>query len=1280
MGTNKSIWFLSLDTSPIVSSPTRPPLEQDAPLIKDLRLATLLSRVYYNVDNDDNPIVIDELIARFFILPAALAGTIKSSQLEYIGPCAEYLVGNLSWLSGLVTITPDAPLDETALTAYIDSYLIKAPETIFKCFLNTLMAYAMLDTLLEVVKADPETIGLVLKLERIKDVCSLFLSNPSIIFQKIEQYFILYVLLRSLNNREKINPIIAQNPYFDVIKKNLHIVCCYPISIYAKLISNLLSTLSQPNGDIVFAINELALNPQKPLLHIARFSFQILLDIINRLMASEYPDKIKYTFLSLLISSIKPPLEEAQSRIREDFLIFVYNHYALDKSKHRNLIFKMLANVYLSEENLCLLSDPAWSDELLYLSDDFGFMFAFCLSRAACYPQKYKEQLFYSVMQITNPSAGIVVNWFAVLRKFDLDFGIRKHFFSFFPRVSFYKKEEVTALFAYFDNLILRYQGTQPVVLKDPTDLELISRWFLSLIALIPTKELPLLLKAMLETHESSNRALVLFFIGTEPLSEVLQLKDHGTIAHYEIGYLKEITIPPTLERSLAALSSDMSILKIKLLLMFLVFISRTTVNPILPNQKKWENWILSLVNRIVIIEKDSLLEKTTSRFIELLDVKNFLPGEHKKSFLAAIQPPPSGVDSATARGDALIAELEKETAKNKKNTPKPQKAPVLTVAATPIKKQDPTPSPKISAIKESPKKSGDKPILSSPVKQHATTLVNTSASSIPKPSLPKQIVEPKISHFKLPYLRDLTKELNKMEPIKLPPKFQECVSLVRTQLNLLVDNLELPAQPQAAATKSKIDYTELVREEKLEIEKSWNEVLARFSASLQTELTSYTAQKPQQEAIIAMIKASLIELSFCYFKNPELHLDIETLHLVEILNQFCKSRGYQIAIKGSYFCAPHKAHDLDLLITPKPDHLPKEKKDLPLISDEVHHLCLKAKIAIRQDRLDNRGLDIIQKIHVVFPNQHELDVDWIISSIPCPPELELNHTARAHFSCGAVHWYLDGHAVMLPRVAGANCCPKPSLVYLPDGELADSLDHIGLLLKFLIKFETIRPEPRIKQFLDQYINPETRDASLLATVETKGFIQHKLGVMTGLEYLLNRLPIRTTQTISYILDKKLFMLLFAIAPDAYQSCERYFNDHFMRLDHPKALSKISSSGFLAIFFLGIFIDKQQADREAVFSILEDAKNACEKMPSLSKIIHNTLLILKSFPTTSAVLAKAFVPRTPSESFIEKSLRDIFELWQTNQQAKKSSSYQPLWFNTPPLSTETSVKQKPSLF
>lgn len=296
-----------------------------------------------------------------------------------------------------------------------------------------------------------------------------------------------------------------------------------------------------------------------------------------------------------------------------------------------------------------------------------------------------------------------------------------------------------------------------------------------------------------------------------------------------------------------------------------------------------------------------------------------------------------------------------------------------------------------------------------------------------------------------------------------------------------------------------------------------------------------------------------------------------------------------------------------------------------------------------------------------------------------------MNNTARALFSCGAVHWDPEGPAAMLPRVAGANCCPKPSLVYLTDGQLADSPKHIGPLLKFLIKFEGIRPEPRIKQFLENYINPE-RSATLLAPIKAKDGIQpkdcieHKQGVITGLEYLLNHLKIRTIKTIGYILNKKLLILLFAIPPEDYQSCEKYFTDHFMRHDDPKAFSKISSPGFLAIFFLGIFIDQPESARKSVFDILEAAKNTCAKMPSLSSIIHNTILILNSFPTTTAALAKSSIPTTPSERFIEKFLKDIFELWHANKQTKQGVSYQPLWFNTPPVSSELTLEREPNPF
>lgn len=421
-----------LDTPPVVSLRTKPSRAQGDAIINNPEFINLLSRLFFDLETASASMPIEGLISRFFILPALFAGTSASSQLEYIGPCAEYLLGNLSWLSGILSLTHDDPLSDISLTAYIESYILNNPEKVYISYLNTLITCAMLDTLIEVVKKDSEAMMFVKKFEQLKRVCHLFLGNPSMIFQKTEQYFILYMLLNSLNDRQKINPIIGKNPYYDVIKKNFSEVSNCFIGRYATIISKLLSTLSHPKGDMVYIIEELAVNPEKPLIYIARISYQLLLDIIDRLIKSDYPDKIKHSFLSLMISCLKPTLKQPESRVREDFLIVFYNRYALNQSKERDLVFKVLTSIYLNEQNLCSKSDPAWSNELVYLSDDFSFAFAFCLSRIN-YPQEDKEKLFNSAMKIINRSLGIVVNWFIVLRIIELRFKYSQTIFFFFP-------------------------------------------------------------------------------------------------------------------------------------------------------------------------------------------------------------------------------------------------------------------------------------------------------------------------------------------------------------------------------------------------------------------------------------------------------------------------------------------------------------------------------------------------------------------------------------------------------------------------------------------------------------------------------------------------------------------------------------------------------------------------------------------------------------------------------------------------------------------------------
>ena len=301
------------------------------------------------------------------------------------------------------------------------------------------------------------------------------------------------------------------------------------------------------------------------------------------------------------------------------------------------------------------------------------------------------------------------------------------------------------------------------------------------------------------------------------------------------------------------------------------------------------------------------------------------------------------------------------------------------------------------------------------------------------------------------------------------------------------------------------------------------------------------------------------------------------------------------------------------------------------------------------------------QQVRIELANKLQIKIDLVLWKHVLSPEQELEKTADALLSMCAVHWYLDGHACMQPQTARAICCDSPVLRLLLDFKtIEEYINKAGYLLKNIIKYgDLVRHDPHISSFLREYINPITRYAAFPNSTPTDMENNQKI-VSEGLNYLFNRLTSRTSESIRYIMDKKLLQVVFPLTTPMQQLCEQYFLHHFAPPDDHSYPSNMSGPAFLAMFFIGAIVDQPEENKTSLIDGLKISVIHCQK--NLKVTITTTIRILEMIPTTRIAWDDAKIECIKQRalekrpSFETDVLLLIFQMWHVSDKQSNTST------------------------
>jgi hypothetical protein len=363
----------------------------------------------------------------------------------------------------------------------------------------------------------------------------------------------------------------------------------------------------------------------------------------------------------------------------------------------------------------------------------------------------------------------------------------------------------------------------------------------------------------------------------------------------------------------------------------------------------------------------------------------------------------------------------------------------------------------------------------------------------------------------------------------------------------------------------------------------------------------------------------------------------------LSLMSHFFKTNGYRMCIKGSYFAYPELAHDLDILL------IPNDKKGPFNPEQNIKGLETLLHRDIHTGYIDQKDDVLFQKLLIKRSDGQLMDIDLSILSRPLSIRDESEHTARAFLTLCAAHWYVDGHAVMLPKSAQGVCYKRPSLGLLKFFTTEDYLVLSGYLLKNMIKYGTqVRHDPLIKQFIAAYINPETRQLEAESSQRI---------VSNALQYLFDRFDSRTNKIIAYILSNKLLQAIYPLDEPTWLLCTTYYLVHFNPTNGSFFPMIPSSPAFLVMYFLGGLIDQAEEYRLQRIARLEQLADVG---PTQFKM---ALVILKRLPKQTNELfyhklvyevdkEKYDLSQQPTTSFKVKVFLQILECWHPKDMKK----------------------------
>ncbi len=1259
----------------------------------------LIQSIYYpqlSINKDSGELCSEEILRLFFIIPKSIEGLSDEHCLTFFRHITTPLVAQLLWVKraiGLDIQRQTMAEQQLQIEFYInqfnqccdnpsnDSLKIrtsnqKHPENLDSLsftFLHTMIAYTSLDYIQSIVlKKFPKEEVMLAELERAINACFLLLSSETLSINVDKKYRIIGAIF-NLFLLECLDDAPFEVPaYFEQIKNQFKKLKHYTLIKHCIMLNTVYYYLEIANNynEIEPLLIEFSKDNDRPLIYIFNID-PTLIRYILMFIFSTGPDPQKISEKLMLIFTGLTPIREMPSTpetpARFRFLLSLYRDYVTtERERHQKEgLLALLINLCLEEEGHSNSPFIQHVMPIAFTSNHIGFTLAFFLSSINKIDIAKKKELFSLLIKTTDSSLGVYLNLWNLLHHQKLpavlEVKILEFLVCFTDEACFYEHQKLHQLLNHFNDFLTEYWKPQPIVEKMRLESKItnFSIAFINVIDRAKNDRLSLLIKSMLNCHQSYRQSLLLFFINAPPLSNVFRalLNDGSAIGpqsnpcqafKYEENNLIKISTelcksdrehhaPHLIEALLSSIDAELSAV---ILLLLLILVSQNNDSGIIPKQSKWFKWTLSLIKEITINHPQTNIGKAMFHFTKLFSIKTFLPREQQRAFLESTQPIVR--EEPMASVDDIVAELEKSLIKQPSKKQKKTPANQSIEAIEPAEKKKPTPL--LSPIKQ-PEIVPEKPAKTSPLK----SLELSETSSKKQIELEDSAALSELKKSLTSSLRKINVQMDKMQHIKLPTGFRTGYRTVEQSLRS-IQALLSPAPTSESTpptTEKKATYSSLTAPSKLKLEEDWNKELAIFCYDIQIKLNKSLDKRSKKESaeyhhLIKTITCELASLSHCYFKNPKLHFPEAIIRCLSVIKTHYQTENTRVAMKGN-FAFPKEADDLDLVIIPD---TPVEQKE---INDKFTALSKAYGTAVISGKIFQNEELLSHQVDIVIPFEPEINLDLNFLKHPLSPIEELHKTALAFLSPCAIHWYFDGHACMQPQTARAICCDKPVLKLLsPLKSIEEQMHLIGYIIKNVIKYNDILYlDQHIKKLMKDYINPDSRDAALPTIICRDEIEKNQKIIGCTMEYLLNRLSSRTTKTIRFILEKQLLRVLFPLHEQQYPLYAQYFTTHFFPVGAGHFPSKISGPAFLSMFFIGALVDKPIEKQQLFIEGLKKLPPFDQK--SLKESMAKSIAILESIiPLTTDKLStqpgSAFT--TPGKfSFATETLKLIFSLW-----------------------------------
>ncbi len=480
-------------------------------------------------------------------------------------------------------------------------------------------------------------------------------------------------------------------------------------------------------------------------------------------------------------------------------------------------------------------------------------------------------------------------------------------------------------------------------------------------------------------------------------------------------------------------------------------------------------------------------------------------------------------------------------------------------------------------------------------------------------------------------------------------------------QVTESIASMNMPAV--SADASPRLNYLDNKAYANIKLEALWNGLLATLCWDLQCEFTKYftplltTIHDEEKKSVMdayEIISSALIILSGCYYKNPDLYLNLRVLNVLQAIVCHFKATDL-VLLKGSHFLKPGKnERDWDLSVIP---NCIVTKEEVIATLDELLislQSSGKTRAAIRMmnDKMVGNVVSSTLALTILDDGPAQtLDVDISFSLIPRTLKQQIDDTIKFTLSTCAVNWHLSpmllGRAYMDPEVARGICCEKlvlnvlknyitmmgdenkalylervhylliNTIKYLGDPDIylnqlfrmgdenkALYFEKGGYFLRNIIKYfgdPDIHLGHILKEFLKDYIEPATRinlSEGLINpdNIETTlRYLMDQEIIKKMIHYIFDHFHVRTDKTIRYLINNELLSMLLPLSRDLYLKCLRYFLNHFSP-ESTEFTAEITGPAFLTMFLLGAFID-------------ESGKVISDRIPLLEKLLNETPIV-----------------------------------------------------------------------